>query len=145
MAKEELEEVRREMENKKAMYADRVGQLEASLTQKEMHSSQLIDEHAKLGEVAAKDAEILELRRQNEIMTLERDLSRGELASNQALLRSTQKEVTALYVAKAGTDEDASSYKRDTVTANARAKEISEKAEQKLARAIAYAHLRARR
>lgn len=78
-------------------------------------------------------------------MTSERDLSRGELASNQALLRSTQKEVTTLYVAKAGTDEDASSYKRDTATANARAKEISEKAEQKLARAIAYAHIRARR
>lgn len=32
IAKEELEEVRREMDNKKAMYADRVGQLEASLT-----------------------------------------------------------------------------------------------------------------
>ncbi|XP_070020704.1 uncharacterized protein [Nicotiana sylvestris] len=96
-------------------------------------------------EVAAKDTEILELKRQNEIVTSERDLLHGELALTQDLLRSGQKEVTTLSAAKDGADEDASSYKRDATTANDRTREISEKAEQKLAQVVAYACLQARR
>ncbi|XP_070012998.1 uncharacterized protein [Nicotiana sylvestris] len=95
-------------------------------------------------EVAAKETEILELKRQNEVVTSERDLLRGELASTQDLLRSAQKEATALSMAKSKAKEHASSYKRDATTANDRVIEISEKAEQKLARAIAYARLKDR-
>nr|XP_009799679.1 PREDICTED: uncharacterized protein LOC104245718 [Nicotiana sylvestris] len=96
-------------------------------------------------EVAAKDAEILELKRQNGAVTSERDLLRGELTSTQKFLQNAKKEVAALSVAKAEAVKDASSHKRDAATANARAREISEKAEQKLAQAVAYARLRARR
>ncbi|XP_070022176.1 uncharacterized protein [Nicotiana sylvestris] len=68
-----------------------------------------------------------------------------ELGELRELLRNAQKEVAALSIAKAIAVEDASSYKKDAATANARAREISEKAEQKLAWDIAYARLRARR
>ncbi|XP_070019904.1 intracellular protein transport protein USO1-like [Nicotiana sylvestris] len=96
-------------------------------------------------EVAAKDAEILELKRQNEVVISDRDLLRGELASTQGLLQSSKEEVTVLSVAKAEADEDASSYKIYATTVNDRAREISKKAEQKLARAVDYACLQARR
>ncbi|XP_070013190.1 COP1-interactive protein 1-like [Nicotiana sylvestris] len=118
---------------------------EASSTRKEEELGEL---RASLGatseEVIAKDTEILELKRQNESVTLERDLLRGELASTQDLLQTAQKEVTALSADKARADEDASSYKRDATTTNTQAKEISEKAGQKLARAVAYVILQAR-
>ncbi|XP_019259882.1 PREDICTED: uncharacterized protein LOC109237939 [Nicotiana attenuata] len=48
-------------------------------------------------------------------------------------------------MAKSEADKHTSSYKRDAATANDRAREISKKAERKLARAVAYAHLQARR
>ncbi|XP_070008387.1 uncharacterized protein [Nicotiana sylvestris] len=96
-------------------------------------------------EVAAKDTEILELKRQNKTVTLEKDLLRGELASTQGLLQSAHKEAIALSMAKSEADENASSFKRDAATANDRAREIFEKVEQKLTRAIAHARLHARR
>ncbi|XP_070019810.1 uncharacterized protein [Nicotiana sylvestris] len=63
-------------------------------------------------EIAAKDAEILELKRCKDSAALERDTLRGELASTQA---------------------------------NARAREISEEVELKMARSLAHARLEARR
>ncbi|XP_070025173.1 uncharacterized protein [Nicotiana sylvestris] len=74
-------------------------------------------------EVAAKNVELLELRRQNEAMTLDRDLLRTKLTSIRGLLRNAQEEVVSLSVAK----------------------EISQKAKQKLTRTIAYARAKARR
>ncbi|XP_019241279.1 PREDICTED: uncharacterized protein LOC109221266 [Nicotiana attenuata] len=65
------------------------------------------------GEAAAKNAEILKLRRQNEVATSKRDLLRTELASIQGLLRSAQEDVAVLSAAKAEAEENASSYKKD--------------------------------
>ncbi|XP_019254557.1 PREDICTED: uncharacterized protein LOC109233222 [Nicotiana attenuata] len=96
-------------------------------------------------EAATKDAEILKLKGQNEAVTLERDLLRAELASTQDLLRSAQKEAAALSMAKFEGKENASSYMKDSATANERARETYEKAEQKLTRAIVYAGSQARR
>ncbi|XP_070004588.1 uncharacterized protein [Nicotiana sylvestris] len=75
-------------------------------------------------EVAAKDAEILELRRQNEAVTSERDLLRKDLSSIQGLFRSAQKDAAVLFAAKATAEENASSYMKDAATANERAREI---------------------
>lgn len=66
-----------------------------------------------------------------------------ELGSTQDLLQNAPKEVAALSVAKAEAVDDASSYKRDVTTSKYRVGEISEKVEQKLARAVSYAHLQA--
>ncbi|XP_070014173.1 intracellular protein transport protein USO1-like [Nicotiana sylvestris] len=96
-------------------------------------------------EVATKDVEILELKRQKEVVTSEKDFLRGELASTQDLLRRAQKEATTLSVAKSEADEYMSSNKRDAATTNDRAREISENVEQKLAWAVSHAHLQARR
>ncbi|XP_070029193.1 uncharacterized protein [Nicotiana sylvestris] len=135
----------REEELKKL--TSKLSELKASSAQKEEELNWAKD--ALVGqfqeEVAAKDMEILELKRQNEAVALEKDLLWGELASTQDLLRSAQKEVTVLSVDKTKADEDASSYKRDAATANDQDGEISKKAEQKLARAVTYARLQARR
>ncbi|XP_070008265.1 uncharacterized protein [Nicotiana sylvestris] len=69
-------------------------------------------------EVAAKNAEIIELRGQNEVVASERDILRSELASTQDILQSAQKEAVALSVAKSEAEEDASSYRKDTATTN---------------------------
>ncbi|XP_070019366.1 uncharacterized protein [Nicotiana sylvestris] len=94
---------------------------------------------------AVKDAEILELRGQNEAVASERDILRAELASSLDLLQIAQKEFAALSVTKSEAEEDASSYRKDAATVNEQAREILEKAKQKLDRAIAYARAEARR
>ncbi|XP_070004691.1 uncharacterized protein [Nicotiana sylvestris] len=96
-------------------------------------------------EVAANNAEILELRGQNEAVTSERYLLRSELASIHGLLQTAQKEAATLSAAKSEAEENASSYMKDAATTNDRAREISEKAKQKLTRAIAHARSQARR
>ncbi|XP_019225849.1 PREDICTED: actin cytoskeleton-regulatory complex protein pan1-like [Nicotiana attenuata] len=153
---EELEKLTSELNESKASFArkeDELSELRASLErvhqERASFAEQIGQKNALVGrlleEVAAKDTKILGLKRQNEAVISEKDLLWGELTSTQDLLRSDQKEAAALSVAKAEADEYASSYKRDAATANDRAREISEKAEQKLARAVAHACLQARR
>ncbi|XP_070022621.1 uncharacterized protein [Nicotiana sylvestris] len=96
-------------------------------------------------EATVKDAEILELRGQNEVMASKRDILRSELASTWDLLQSARKEATALSAAKYEAEKDASSYRKHAATANERAREILEKAKQKLDRAVAHARAEARR
>ncbi|XP_070022197.1 uncharacterized protein [Nicotiana sylvestris] len=140
----ELEKLTSELNESKASSArkeEELNELRSSL--EGVHQERT--DFAEQDEVAAKDTEILELKRQNEAVTSEKDLLWGELASTQDLLRISQKEATALSVAKSEADEYVSSYKRDAATANDRVREISEKAEQKLAPAIAHARLQVRR
>ncbi|XP_019251137.1 PREDICTED: uncharacterized protein LOC109230059 [Nicotiana attenuata] len=96
-------------------------------------------------EATAKDAEIIVPRGQNEGVASERDNLRSKLASTRGLLQSAQKEAAALFAAKSEAEEDTSSYKKDTATANERAREILKKAKHKLDRAVAYARAEARR
>ncbi|XP_019231074.1 PREDICTED: early endosome antigen 1-like [Nicotiana attenuata] len=107
-------------------------------------------------EIAVKDAESLELRQYKDSMALERDALRGELTSTQNLLLDAKEEAhkfevlhaesaVALSSAKSEDDELISSYRKDAAAANARPREISNKAELKLARALTYAQLEARR
>ncbi|XP_019226845.1 PREDICTED: vimentin-like [Nicotiana attenuata] len=132
---EELSRLRASLEGVRQERAD----LAEQIGQKDALVGQLWEE------AASKDVEILKLKGQNDIVTSERDLLRAELASTQDLLRSVQKEAVALTIAKSEAEENASSYMKDAATANERAREISEKAEQKLNRAIAYARSQARR
>ncbi|XP_070006280.1 uncharacterized protein [Nicotiana sylvestris] len=144
----ELERLTLELNKSEASSArkeEELGELRASLEGVHQERTSFAEQDALVGqlweEVAAKYAEILELKRQNGVVTSEKDLLWGELALTQELLGNSQKEVGALSVAKAEAVEDASSYKRDAATANARAREISKKVEQKLARTIAYARI----
>ncbi|XP_070022864.1 uncharacterized protein [Nicotiana sylvestris] len=69
-------------------------------------------------------------------------LKEEELGELRASLKGVHQERTS-FAEQAEAIEDASSYKRDVATTNARAREISEKAEQKLAQTVAYACLQA--
>lgn len=69
-------------------------------------------------EAATKDAEILELRGQNEAVASERDILWSELASTWDLLQSAQKEAAILSADKSEAKEDASSYMKYVATAN---------------------------
>lgn len=69
-------------------------------------------------EAATKNAEVLELRGRNEVVTLERDILQMELASPRNLLQSAKKEIVALLASKPAAKENASLNKKDTATAN---------------------------
>ncbi|XP_070029491.1 uncharacterized protein [Nicotiana sylvestris] len=154
-SEEEFKKLSAELKELKTLYAQReeeLNSLRASLEKVLQERANFIEQE----EITAKDAEILELKRCKDSMDLERDTLRGELASTQGLLHGSKEEAhkfQALYVesaaalsmAKSEVDALLSSYQDDVAAANARAREISEEAEIKLARALAHARLDARR
>ncbi|XP_070008244.1 uncharacterized protein [Nicotiana sylvestris] len=136
-----LTSVLKESEASSARKGEELSGLRASLEQVRLERAGLAEKE----EVATKNAEILELRGKNEVVTSDRDLLQSELALIQGLLRSAQKEAVALSVAKYEAEENASSYMKDVATMNERSREILEKTEQKLTRAITYSRSKARR
>ncbi|XP_019235697.1 PREDICTED: uncharacterized protein LOC109216025 [Nicotiana attenuata] len=138
----EFEKLSSDSNELKARYAQR----EKELNSLRGGSEKMLQERANFVEqikrrdaLAAKDVEILELRRYKDSMALERDALRGELASTQSLLLGAKEEAHKFEALHAESAAALSS------AANARAREISNKAVLKLARSLTYARLEARR
>ncbi|XP_070025542.1 uncharacterized protein [Nicotiana sylvestris] len=90
-------------------------------------------------EIVVKDEEVLDLRRQNRVVTSERDSLQMEMSSSRYLLKNAKEEIDVLSLGRSVVEEKASSYTKDVATANEKARDILAGVEQKLTRVVARA------